>query len=97
MMLSQQTNRLPDMSYLIQVVIAGVAALMGIPHDVSGQKSSGQALPLVEFHELRSEKRVDVTIGGKLFTAYAWPDTVMKPILYPVLTAAGTELTRGFP
>lgn len=85
------------MRYLVQVMIAGVAALWGTPHDVSGQKSSSQVLPLVEFHELQSKKRVDVTIGGKLFTAYAWPDTVMKPILYPVLTAAGTEITRGFP
>lgn len=78
-------------------MIAGVAAVLGSSEYSFGQKSSSQALPMVEFRELKSEKRVDVTIGGKLFTAYAWPDTVMKPILYPVLTAAGTEITRGFP
>ena len=36
-------------------------------------------------------------IDGKLFTSYRWPDNVYKPILYPVLTSAGTEITRGFP
>ncbi|GLU52776.1 hypothetical protein Dfri01_22370 [Dyadobacter frigoris] len=60
-------------------------------------KSNQDSLPGVEFKERKSEKRVDVTVNGKLFTSYAWPDTVMKPILYPVLTSAGTEITRGFP
>lgn len=36
-------------------------------------------------------------IDGQLFTSYCWPDNVFKPILYPVLTSAGTEITRGFP
>jgi len=44
-----------------------------------------------------SEKKVDVIIGGKLFTSYCWPDNVMKPILYPVMTSEGTEITRGYP
>jgi len=36
-------------------------------------------------------------IDGKLFTSYRWPDNVCKPVLYPVVTSAGTEITRGFP
>ena len=36
-------------------------------------------------------------ISGKLFTTYCWPDNVMKPVLYPVLTSEGTEITRGYP
>jgi len=42
-------------------------------------------------------KKVDVMIDGKLFTTYWWPDSVMKPVLYPVYTSSGTEVTRGFP
>jgi hypothetical protein len=42
-------------------------------------------------------KRVDVTIDGKPFTSYIWPDTQKKPVLYPIRTAAGTVVTRGFP
>ncbi len=33
----------------------------------------------------------------KLFTSYRWPDNIFKPVLYPICTAAGTEITRGFP
>lgn len=61
------------------------------------QNSDMGPKPKVAFKENQAEKRVDVTVNGKLFTSYAWPDTVMKPILYPVLTSAGTEITRGFP
>lgn len=43
------------------------------------------------------QKQVDVLMDGKLFTSYIWPDNIMKPVLYPVITAAGTEITRGFP
>ncbi|HEY3388921.1 MAG TPA: DUF6807 family protein, partial [Prolixibacteraceae bacterium] len=44
-----------------------------------------------------ADKKVDVLIGGKLFTSYIWPDNVMKPVLYPVMTSEGTEITRGYP
>jgi hypothetical protein len=36
-------------------------------------------------------------MDGKLFTSYIWPDNVMKPVLYPVMTASGAEVTRGYP
>ncbi|MCU0472712.1 MAG: PmoA family protein [Bacteroidales bacterium] len=36
-------------------------------------------------------------IGDRLFTSFCWPENVYKPILYPVCTSAGTEITRGFP
>jgi Methane oxygenase PmoA len=42
-------------------------------------------------------KRVDVFVDGQPFTSYIWPDTLMKPVLYPVRTARGTIVTRGFP
>jgi methane monooxygenase PmoA-like len=44
-----------------------------------------------------AERRVDITIGGKPFTSYIWPTTLKKPTLYPLLTAAGHVVTRGFP
>jgi Family of unknown function (DUF6807)/3-keto-disaccharide hydrolase len=42
-------------------------------------------------------RRVDITIDGKPFTSYIWPDTIKKPVLYPIRTASGTLVTRGFP
>jgi len=44
-----------------------------------------------------SGKSVDVAIDGKPFTAYIWPDTVKKPVLYPIRDAHGTLVTRGWP
>jgi hypothetical protein len=51
----------------------------------------------VEFVINDSEKRIGVMVDGKQFTSYRWPDNVWKPILYPIFTATGTEITRGFP
>ena len=44
-----------------------------------------------------ADRRVDVLVDGKPFTSYAWPERVSKPILYPIRTARGTIVTRGFP
>ena len=42
-------------------------------------------------------RRVDVTIDGKPFTSYIWPTSLKKPVLYPLRSAKGTIVTRGFP
>ena len=42
-------------------------------------------------------KKVDVIIDGKLFTSYIYPTDLDKPVLYPMYTASGTVITRGFP
>src|SRR5271154_4501554 len=43
------------------------------------------------------QRRVNITIEGKPFTSYIWPTTLKKPVLYPLRTAKGTIITRGFP
>src|SRR5216683_2640165 len=43
------------------------------------------------------QRRVDVSIDGKPFTSYIWPTTLKKPVLYPLRTASGTIITRGYP
>ena len=42
-------------------------------------------------------RRVDVTIDGQPFTSYIYPTSLKKPVLYPIRTARGTPITRGFP
>ena len=51
----------------------------------------------VEVKVNEAAKRVDITIDGKPFTSYIWPSTLKKPVLYPLRTAKGTLVTRGFP
>jgi hypothetical protein len=41
--------------------------------------------------------RIDIFIGGKPFTSFLYPDTLEKPVLYPLRAANGTVVTRGFP
>jgi Family of unknown function (DUF6807) len=42
-------------------------------------------------------RRVDVSIGGRPFTSYVWPERLKKPVLYPVRSASGRLVTRGWP
>src|SRR5438445_12756048 len=44
-----------------------------------------------------AQRRVDVIIDGRPFTSYIWPTTLKKPVLYPLRTAKGTIVTRGWP
>lgn len=44
-----------------------------------------------------AEKKVEVLVNGKLFTAYLYPETIAKPVLYPIKSENGNDITRGFP
>jgi len=59
--------------------------------------SSCSSKPKITFIDRESDKKVDVLVDGQLFTTYFWPDNVMKPILFPINTAKGTTITRGYP
>ena len=41
--------------------------------------------------------KVDVFVGKQLFTSFLYPDTLEKPVLYPLRAADGALVTRGFP
>ncbi len=79
---------------LTSIIISGVILAGAI--NCTAQKQV-QKNPTVKFVKNEVEKKVDVIVDGKLFTSYWWPDTVYKPVLYPVHTASGTPVTRGFP
>lgn len=47
-----------------------------------------------------SGQKVDVLIDGNLFTSYLYTDTLLvlkKPVLYPIISANGLTITRGYP
>src|SRR6058998_1235301 len=75
------------------VAVAGsllAAAVIG-----SHLSAAGGRIEVVRHDEAR---RVDVTIDGKPFTSYIYPaEHVTKPVLFPLRTARGTPVTRGFP
>src|SRR3954464_7618781 len=37
-------------------------------------------------------RRVDITVAGKPFTSYIWPERVKKPVLDPIRSASGTPV-----
>ena len=50
--------------------------------------------------EVLTEKQnpvIRVMIGGRHFTSFFFPDTIAKPVLYPIMAPNGTTITRGFP
>lgn len=51
----------------------------------------------VEVKQVANEKKIDVLIGGKLFTSFLYPDTLEKPVLFPIFAANNIRITRGFP
>jgi len=42
-------------------------------------------------------KKITIAIGGQPFTTFLYPDTLEKPVLFPIAAANGTIVTRGFP
>ncbi|MCB0583974.1 MAG: PmoA family protein, partial [Phaeodactylibacter sp.] len=53
---------------------------------------------MVRFIPRDSLQRIDVFVGGKFFTSYLYrKGPLKKPVLFPLLAANGTEVTRGFP
>lgn len=51
----------------------------------------------VSFVQNQQQQKVDVLIDGKSFSSFLYPDKLEKPILYPIKTASGLTVTRGFP
>ncbi|MDI9366566.1 MAG: PmoA family protein [Flavobacterium sp.] len=44
-----------------------------------------------------NENKINITIGNTFFTSFLYPDSLEKPVLYPIATVEGTVVTRGFP
>jgi len=57
---------------------------------------SQSALP-VKLVKIKNENRVEVYIGNSLFTQFIYPDSLEKPVLFPINDAANIPVTRGFP
>jgi hypothetical protein len=74
------------------VVGVGLAVGTSVAAPEKGAPATG-----VEIVKNEAARRVEVRIDGQPFTAYVWPESLTKPVLYPVLTAKGTAVTRGFP
>jgi hypothetical protein len=44
-----------------------------------------------------AERRVEVAVDGRPFTSYLYTQSLQKPVLYPIRSAGGAVVTRGYP
>ncbi|MBC7829249.1 MAG: PmoA family protein [Chitinophagaceae bacterium] len=51
----------------------------------------------IEVKPSPNQKKIIITVGGKPFTEFIYPDSLEKHTLYPIYSPDGQVLTRGFP
>lgn len=51
----------------------------------------------VEVKTNEAQKRIDITIDGAPFTSFLWGTAQKKPVLDPIFSRGGLEVTRGYP
>lgn len=86
--------------FRLQAVSRRALALLAIVAMFGGTEAMSQSKPVksgVRVVTNEAARRVDVFVGDQPFTSYIWPETIKKPVLTPLRTAAGTIVTRGYP
>ena len=78
------------------LLILCLAACKTGPGKKTEQPDEGTKQGVVLVHS-EADRKVDVFIDGELFTSYLYPEDMEKTFLYPVFTASGTVVTRGYP
>ena len=67
------------------------------PADTGPEALKAADLKAVMIIDNQEKNSVDIYIDAEVFTSYLYPDDMEKPVLFPVLTAKGTAITRGYP
>jgi len=78
----------PRISFLVGAVLIGLLA------------GACSRAPVIQIVRNDAEQKVDVLVDGQPFTSYLYSDKISvlkKPVIYPVLTPQGNDVTRGFP
>ena len=76
------------------VALVGLALASGAGVLALGGSAGDQAVTLTN---QPAGHRVDVLVNGQPFTSYVYSSLLEKPVLYPLRSARGTIVTRGFP
>jgi hypothetical protein len=82
-------------NFLLLAALAMLCMLgSNLKQDATAQQAKTERIRVVP---KPAERRVDILIDGQPFTSYIYPETVKKPVLFPLRTAKGTVVTRGYP
>ena len=87
---------------VVRFVLAACVCAAGMPYGAAYGQAAGPPAdpPRILVVPDSAAQRVDVRVDGVLFTAYVYADTLSvlkKPVLYPLHTASGVAVTRGYP
>ena len=82
---------------VVAVITVGAVVAVASVHGARRLPFGGPQGQLVTLTPDETARRVDVSVGGKPFTSYIWPERVKKPVLDPIRSAKGTPVTRGWP
>jgi len=77
---------------LLALVAACAAVSLGAGSGFQQKESRG-----VTVVTRPADRRVDMSIDGQPFTSYLYQESLEKPVLYPIRSASGIEVTRGYP
>jgi hypothetical protein len=77
---------------IMKISIIAVVVLL-----LSVSLSQAKKTQKVEFKHNEKAKKVEVFVGGEFFTAFIYPGDMEKQVLYPIVTASGKAITRGYP
>jgi Methane oxygenase PmoA len=58
---------------------------------------SAQKTQMINLVKEENNNRINVLVGEKPFTSFIYPDSLEKPVLYPIYAANDELITRGFP
>jgi hypothetical protein len=100
-MFLKRINRIAKSKYywLLPVVLLLFTACgrQTASHDTATTGVKESTVPDISLVHDEGDKKVEVLVGGAPFTAYLYGKNLKKPILYPLKTSSGKEVTRGFP
>ena len=78
------------MKFFVKIIMINLLIIFSCIHLIGQQQ-------FVNITKVDKESKVNVFVGGKLFTSFLYPDSIEKPVLFPVFTANQLVVTRGFP
>ncbi len=79
------------------IILVSLLGVIAINCSDRGKKEMQNRIDLIQNE---NNQKVDVMVDGKLFTSFLYSDKISvlkKPVLYPLISANGANITRGYP
>ncbi len=92
------TNKKKYFNYCTAIALSAISlACTASDKNTETEQEAEKMKERIELIHDDAAKKVDVIIDGEFFTSYIYPDSLEKPVLYPINTANGHAITRGWP